>query len=161
MKKKNWIDAIFLASPGFLGIIESLFLGVTVLLGWIFSWPKMPFFPVLNIIGSILFFVAIIFHIYFERTHKQAHDRSDKITGIVSTGIYAKIRHPLYATVIFMYIGIGLAFGVICTLILAVLFAVRIIITIHREEKFLIDKFPQDYNKYMMNVKWRLVPHLY
>lgn len=159
--KKNWIDAIFLASPGHLGIVEAVFLGITAILGWIFSWPRMPFFPVLNIIGSVLFFVAIIFHIYFEKNHKQAHDRSDDITGIVSTGIYSKIRHPLYLTVILMYIGLGLAFGLIYTLILSVLFGVRISITMYREEKFLINKFPQEYTKYMMKVKWRLIPHLY
>src|SRR5271157_972689 len=149
--KKTWIDAIFLAPPGRLGIVEAVFLSVTVVLGWIFSWPRMPFFPILNIIGLALFFVAIIFHMYFEKTHKQAHARSDNITGIVSTGIYSKLRHPLYLTVIVMYIGVGLAFGVIYTLIFSILFDMRIIITIYREEKFLINKFPQEYSSYMMN----------
>ena len=159
--KKNWIDVIFLASPSYLGIVEVIFFSVTAIIGWIYSWPRMPFFPILNIIGSAVFFVAIVFHLYFEKTHKQAHNRSDNITGIVSTGIYSKIRHPLYLTVILMYIGVGLAFGVIYTLILSFLFDVRIIITIYREERFLINKFPHEYSKYMMNVKWRLIPHLY
>ena len=155
------MDLIFLANPGYLALVELSLLVGTGVLGWVFSWTKLPLFPVLNVIGVVLFLGSIVFHLYCERTHKQAHIQADDITHIVTTGIYSRIRHPLYLSLIFMNIGIGLAFGVIWTLVIAAATGVLAIMTAFKEEKFLINEFPEEYGQYKKDVRWRFIPKIF
>jgi len=161
MRNRKVIDGILLANHGYLALIELSLLVGTGVLGWVFSWPKLPLFPALNVTGVALFLGAIAFHLYCERTHQQAHDQADDITHIVTTGVYSKIRHPLYLSLIFMNLGIGLAFGVTCTLIIAIATGVLAIMTAFREEKFLLEEFPEEYGQYKKDVRWRLIPKIF
>ncbi|MBW8004049.1 MAG: isoprenylcysteine carboxylmethyltransferase family protein [Planctomycetes bacterium] len=83
------------------------------------------------------------------------------MTHIVTTGIYSKIRHPLYLSLIFINLGIGLAFRVIWTLIIAVVTGVLAIMTALKEEEFLLKEFPEEYSQYKKDVQWRLLPHIF
>jgi protein-S-isoprenylcysteine O-methyltransferase Ste14 len=56
-----------------------------------------------------------------EKEHRQAHERSEDIDTLVTSGVYAKIRHPLYLSIIILNIGIALSFGVFLTFIMALL----------------------------------------
>lgn len=161
MRNRKVIDVILLANPGHLALIELSLLVGTGVLGWVFSWPRLPLFPALNVTGGALFLGAIAFHLYCERTHQQAHDQADDITDIVTTGVYSKIRHPLYLSLIFMNLGIGFAFGVTWTLIIAIATGVLAIMTALREEKFLLEEFPEEYGQYKKDVRWRLIPKIF
>ncbi len=161
MTKRSAIESILLAKPVYLSAVEGVPLIVIGILGWVYSWPKMPLSPALNVIGVLLFLGALAFHQDCERVHEQAHQQSDKITHIVETGVYSKIRHPLYLSLIFVNLGIGLAFGVIWTVILAVLIGMRIIVTVLMEEAFLLGKFPEEYKQYKMKVRWRMIPGVF
>ena len=54
MKNENLIDSLLLSNPIYRGMIEYLLLIGTGILGLFFSWSKLPFLPVLNIVGGIL-----------------------------------------------------------------------------------------------------------
>ncbi|MGA2363709.1 MAG: isoprenylcysteine carboxylmethyltransferase family protein [Candidatus Aminicenantales bacterium] len=161
MIKRNVIDIILLANPIYISGVEGVLLIGTGILGWMFSWPRMPLFPALNVIGGVLFLSGVAFHHYCERVHQQAHHQSDDITRIVTAGVYSKIRHPLYLSMIFINLGIGLAFGIIWTFILAVLIKVRIIMSALKEEEFLLGKFPEEYRQYKQSVQWRMIPGMF
>ncbi|MGD1009501.1 MAG: isoprenylcysteine carboxylmethyltransferase family protein [Candidatus Aminicenantales bacterium] len=161
MTKRNVADRILLANPISLSGVEGALLIGTGILGWVFSWPKMPLFPALNVIGGVLFLGGVAFHHYCERVHRQAHHQSDDITRIIKAGAYSKIRHPLYLSMIFVNLGIGLAFGIIWTFILAVLIKVRIVMSALQEEEFLLRKFPEEYRQYKQSVRWRMIPGVF
>ncbi len=161
MKKVNFIDRLFLTNPMHRGEVEYLLLFGTGILGLIFSWPKIPYFPASNIIGGILLVSGLLFHLYAEKKHRQAHEKSADIEKIVQEGMFAKIRHPLYLSVIVMNLGIALAFGVIITVIIALVGVLHWIVSAFMEEKFLLQKFGNEYKQYMNHVRWRFIPGIF
>ena len=161
MKNGNLIDTLLLSNPIHRAMIEYLLLIGTGILGLFFSWSKLPFFPMLNIIGGILILSGFLFHIYAGKNHKQAHEKSADIVKIVNNGVFSKIRHPLYLTAIIINLGIALAFGVVLTLLIALCSSFHWIITALKEEVFLLQKFDQDYSQYKKNVRWRFLPGIF
>ena len=161
MKKGNLINTILLSNPVHRGMIEYILLIGTGILGLFFSWSKLPFFPMLNIIGGILILCGLLFHIYAEKNHKQAHEKSADIVKIVNDGVFSKIRHPLYMSAIIINLGIALAFGIALTLIIALVSIFHWIITALKEEEFLLQKFGEEYSQYKKDVRWRFLPGIF
>ena len=161
MKIGNVINSFFLSNPFYRGMAELSFLIGTGVCGLFFSWTKFAIIPVSNILGGILIFLALAFHWWTEKDHKQAHDHTENIEKIVTTGVYAKIRHPLYLSLILQNIGIALAFGVMTTCVIALLTIVHWIITAVIEEAVLLQKFPHEYTRYKQEVRWRIIPRVF
>ena len=80
---------------------------------------------------------------------------------IVTTGVYSKIRHPLYLSMIVMNVGIALAFGVMMTFVIALLTIIHWIVTSLKEEEVLLQKFPNEYMRYKQEVRWRMIPRVF
>jgi protein-S-isoprenylcysteine O-methyltransferase Ste14 len=161
VKKADFIDRLFASNPMHRGMVEYLLLFGTGILGLIFSWSKIPFFPASNIVGGVLIAAGLLFHLYAEKKHRQAHEKSADIERIVQEGMFARIRHPLYLGIIVMNVGIALAFGVVITLIIALLSVFHWIVSALKEEEFLLQKFGNEYKRYMNNVKWRFIPFIF
>ncbi len=161
MKKHTWIEKYLLLRPLIKGIIENGILIISGIISVIFKLWEIPFFPTINIIGGALFIFAGLFHGYCEKFHKQAHDKSSEIKNIVTSGIYSRLRHPIYLSLIIMNIGIALAFNSWISLFFAIIFALSWILTALEEEKYLLNKFGREYEEYMKNVRWRLIPGIF
>jgi protein-S-isoprenylcysteine O-methyltransferase Ste14 len=112
-------------------------------------------------LGGILILLAYGFHQWAHKKHRQAHEESQEIETIVTTGIFSKIRHPLYLSIIFMNIGIALAFGVMMTFILALLTIIHWVLTALKEEEALMKQFPAEYEGYKQQVRWRMIPWIF
>ena len=161
MKNGNLIDSLLLSNPIYRAMIEYSLLIGTGILGLVFSWSKLPFSLVLNIVGGIMILSGFLFHVHAEKNHKQAHEKSDDIAKIVKNGIFSKIRHPLYTSAIIINLGIALAFGVILTLIIAIVSILHWIMTALKEEEFLLQKFGEEYSLYKKEVRWRFIPRIF
>ncbi len=159
--KRNILDRYLLFSPAVRGFIEWGILIGSGILGALFSWTKIPFTPVTNIVGAIIFIIGLAFHCYSERAHRQAHQQADSIQEIVTTSMYACIRHPLYLCVIVMNIGIAMICGNIWSLLIAGIITVFTIMTVFKEEAFLKEKFHPKYQEYMKKVPWRMIPKVF
>ena len=76
--------------------------------------------------------------------------RLQKGHQLVTTGPYARIRHPLYSSLF----GIGVAFALVTAnwlfVLLAVLVIVGLIARVPREEKMMLDEFGDSYRDYML-----------
>jgi len=142
-------------------MVESVILIGTGICGLIFSWTKFSIFPVSNIVGGVLIVLAFAFHGWAEKDLKQAHEQPGDIDTIVTTGIYAKIRHPLYLSLIVLNVGIALAFGVMITFVIGLLTIIHWIITSLKEEDVLLQKFPNEYTRYKQEVRWRMIPGIF
>ena len=158
---KRLFDAYLLAKPAVRGWLEWGVLAGSGIFGLVVGTIRLPLFPFINFLGLLLFLAGLFFHMYAEWDHREAHKRSSEITGIVDQGMYAKIRHPLYLSLIVMDLGIALAFGVLWTLVLAFVFSVLAVLTAVREERFLLGRFPEQYACYRIRVPWRMVPRLF
>ena len=161
MKSCNVINAFFLSNPIYRGLAEMIILVGTGICGLVFSWKTFPFFPLLNVLGGILIILSFGFHGWAHKKHDQAHKDTEEIETIVTTGVFSKIRHPLYLSVILINIGIGLAFGVVVTFIIALLTIVHWVLTALKEEAALMKKFPVEYARYKQRVRWRMIPWMF
>lgn len=161
MKIGSIIDDFLLSNPFYRGMVEWLILIGTGICGLVFSWTTFSVSPFSNILGGILIILSFTFHCRAEKDHKQAHEQSKNIDTIVSSGVYRKIRHPLYLSLICFNFGIALAFGTLITFILALLMIFHWIATLLKEEEILLQRFPDAYKQYKISVRWRLIPGIF
>ena len=161
MKSGSIIDTFLLSNPFHRGMVELLILVGSGICGLVFSWAKFSIFPVSNILGGLLILSGFVFHGWTEKEHRQAHERSEDIDMLVTSGVYKKIRHPLYLSIIVMNIGIALCFGVLLTFIMSLLTIIHWTATSLKEEEVLVQKFPDAYNKYIKAVPWRMIPGIF
>jgi len=77
---------------------------------------------------------------------------------LVTSGIYSRIRHPMYTGVIIMFAGYVLFWGSFLSVPLWLAFSVLYVIKSIKEERILMDWFP-DYGEYKKRT-WRFMPLL-
>ena len=127
--------------------------------GWSVSFP-LP----LKILGFTLLPVASLFLFlsFRQNSFLSPHVRIqvERKQQLVTTGVYRIVRHPMYFSLLLIFVGVplllnsyvGLALGIMIT----VLFAFRAV----GEEKMLIAAFP-GYTDYKGKVRFRLIPFLW
>jgi protein-S-isoprenylcysteine O-methyltransferase Ste14 len=161
MKKDNLFNKYLLAKPTIRMLIEWPILIAIGIIGTIFSLQTIPFFPISNIVGVVLLIVGFSIHRSSHKTHKQAHQQSEKIQKLATGGIYSKIRHPGYLSLILIYFGFMFVWGIVWILVPVLVFATLTVLTAIREEKAMQNKFGKDYEEYTSQVQWRFIPKLF
>ena len=78
---------------------------------------------------------------------------------LITTGPYAVVRHPIYASVVAMAAGWALAWGSMPTLGGAAALVLLFDLKSRREERWLVERFPE-YADYQRRVR-KLVPFVY
>jgi protein-S-isoprenylcysteine O-methyltransferase Ste14 len=161
MQRLTLSDKILLAKPTHRMAVEWPILIIVALSGEIFSWSKIPFSPYSNIIGGIVIVGAWMFHVYCHRAHHKAHEQSSSIDSVVNAGVFGRIRHPMYLSLILMYFGFAIAWGVLWIFLPSFLFSILTVLTAIREEEFLARKLGSQYEEYMQHVPWRFIPGIF
>ena len=161
MKGHTFFNQYLLAKPTIRMVIEWPTIIVVGILGEIFSWIRIPLSPYSNFVGGAILLVGLIFHAYCHRVHQQAHEQSQHIEGLVTTGVFSKIRHPMYSSLILMYLGLAIAWGVVWMLLPFLLFSALTVLTTIKEEEFLLERFGHQYEEYMQAVPWRFIPKIF
>jgi protein-S-isoprenylcysteine O-methyltransferase Ste14 len=161
MKGQTLLTQYLLAKPIFRMVIEWPTIIIIGILGEIFSWVRIPLSPYSNFVGGAILLGGWIFHAYCHRVHKQAHEQSQQIEGLVTTGVFSKMRHPMYSSLILMYLGLAIAWGVVWMLLPSLLFSALTVLTTIKEEEFLLRRFGHQYEEYMQTVPWRLIPKIF
>ncbi len=127
-----------------------------------FIIPKYSLFGLLNIIGvtgliiSLILFISSLnlFNSYKENPKPQTHTKR-----IIKTGIFAYCRNPMYLAFILFHISMFLTFENVCYFLSAsgLFFWINNYI-IPKEEKYLNEKFGDEYLRYNKAVKkWMLI----
>jgi protein-S-isoprenylcysteine O-methyltransferase Ste14 len=78
---------------------------------------------------------------------------------LVETGAYRLVRHPIYSGIFFASLGWGLSVHGWLTIGYATLLFIVLDLKAHREERWLLEKFPE-YAAYQKRVR-RLIPFIY
>jgi protein-S-isoprenylcysteine O-methyltransferase Ste14 len=94
---------------------------------------------ILNITGGILSVLGVIMFLTALFTIKTLESYEG---DLITTGIYAKIRHPMYLGFIFWLAGFPMLFGAIFSYIFSIIFFCNIMFWRHLEETELIERFP-------------------
>jgi protein-S-isoprenylcysteine O-methyltransferase Ste14 len=161
MKWQTLLNQYLLAKPTLRMVIEWPIIIITGILGEIFSWVRIPLCPYSNFVGGAILLGGWIFHAYCHRVHKQAHEQSQQIEEIVTTGVFSRTRHPMYLSLILMYLGLAIAWGIVWMLLPSLLFSALTVLTTIKEEEFLLRRFGHRYEEYMQAVPWRLIPKIF
>jgi protein-S-isoprenylcysteine O-methyltransferase Ste14 len=142
---------MFLMVAGFAGVM------VVPALDHRFGWSHMP--PSMALAGDAL--VALgqlaIFIVFKENTFAAATIKLSPGQKVISTGLYARVRHPMYAGGLVMLIGVPIALGSWWGLLVVAAMTPALIWRLIDEEKFLEKNLP-GYADYEKKTPYRLAP---
>jgi protein-S-isoprenylcysteine O-methyltransferase Ste14 len=127
-------------------------------------WADYPAQPWAVALGAIIYPLGLWL---FRRSHKDL-GKNWSITleirdqhRVVSNGVYARVRHPMYSA--FWLMGLGQAFLLpnwIAGLAGLVGFSVLFFLRVDQEERMMLKTFGEEYRAYMGRTK-RIIPHVY
>ncbi len=113
---------------------------------FVFTWPHNA--VVHHIVGAVITFVAFLLWFIARVQLGNAFSIGAKANYLVQTGIYSKLRHPVYYFSILAVIGIAIYVWSPLMLIPVVLLILLEVYRIDKEEKVLVDKFGKAYDEY-------------
>lgn len=147
---------------GVVAVMGLIFLSGFILAGldFRFGWSKVPLHVV--IVASVLFLVG--YALYAEVMRENAYlSRTIKVEEgqtVISTGLYAVVRHPMYTASTVMFLSLPLILGSWYALIPFALYPVIMVVRIHGEEKLLTAEL-SGYEDYKREVKYRMIPFVW
>lgn len=122
-----------------------------------FGWSIVPW--QVAIFGDAL--IAFAFYIFYlvsiVNSYAAANVRVEAGQGVVSTGVYRFVRHPMYVGALFLFVGTPLALGSWWALLSFPVLIAVLVLRIRNEEKVLMRDLP-GYADYMHKVRYRLIP---
>ena len=125
-----------------------------------FGWS--PVAPAVSVIANAM--IALSFLLFFAVMKSNPYAAStiqvEEGQPVVSTGLYAHIRHPMYSGALLLLAAMPLALGSWWSVFLLVPFFPVLVWRILDEELFLRKNLP-GYAEYMQRVRYRLVPRLW
>ena len=99
----------------------------------------------------------IMFFVYRENTFASATIEIAPGQRVISTGLYALVRHPMYMGALFLFVGMSLSLGSWWGLCAFLLIVPALLWRLFDEEKFLARRLP-GYLEYQKKVRCRLIP---
>lgn len=125
-----------------------------------FCWSPVPSY--VAVAGDVLVVLGllIVFLVFKENTYTAGVITVETGQKVISTGPYARVRHPMYAGALVMLLGVPLALGSWWGLITFIPITIVIVWRLLEEEKFLLENLP-GYSEYRNRVRYRLVPYIW
>ncbi|MEA4971041.1 MAG: isoprenylcysteine carboxylmethyltransferase family protein [Candidatus Pelethousia sp.] len=150
------------AQKGYISLIGVLFLASFVLAGldYRFHWTRVPFGVslcalLLMIVGYGLFAATILQNAYASRVVEVQKEQT-----VVTTGLYAVVRHPMYLACLLLFPAMPLVLGSYIALFPMLLLPIGLILRIKNEEAVLRTEL-NGYTDYMQKTKYRLIPFIW
>jgi protein-S-isoprenylcysteine O-methyltransferase Ste14 len=125
-----------------------------------FGWSHMP--PDLALAGDGLMLLGwlVIFFVFRENTFTSTTIELAPGQQVISTGPYARVRHPMYVGGFVMLLGMPIALGSWWGALVMVVVLPVLIWRLLDEERFLAKNLP-GYTEYQRKVRYRLVPSVW
>jgi protein-S-isoprenylcysteine O-methyltransferase Ste14 len=125
-----------------------------------FGWSSVPGYGAITGDALVAVGLFIVFRVFKENTFTSGIIEIDPEQKVISTGPYARVRHPMYFGALIMLLGVPLAlgswWGVLATLPITLVIVWRL-----REEEIFLAKNLAGYLEYRMKVKYRLLPFIW
>ncbi|HEX7734245.1 MAG TPA: isoprenylcysteine carboxylmethyltransferase family protein [Ktedonobacteraceae bacterium] len=144
----------------FLAIFSNLALLLFCAFDYRFAWSPVPWY--VSAPGDVLVALGLFINLVVFRENSYGASTIETFADqkVISTGLYARVRHPMYVGVLVMVTGVPLALGSWWGLAILVLTIPVLIWRILDEEKLLRNDLP-GYSEYTRKVRYRLVPYLW
>ena len=153
-REKAQKTAVSLAALGFIALL------VLPGLDRRFGWSSMP--SSISLAGDALIALGfvLIFFVLKENPYSASTVQVMEEQRVISTGPYARLRHPMYAGALVLILGIPLALGSWWDLLVIFLMIPALMWRLVDEERFLKQNLP-GYSEYTQRVRHRLVPFIW
>lgn len=125
-----------------------------------FGWSDVPVEIIIITNIVILGGYLIIFNVFKQNSYASRIIETDKEQKVITTGLYAVVRHPMYIGVLIMYLPTPLALGSYWGLIPMALLPVALVLRILNEEKVLRENL-EGYREYCQKTRYRLIPYIW
>ena len=139
-----------------------LFIGGFIVCGldYRYGFSKLPDYIV--IIGSVMLLIgyALYIEVMRENEYLLRTIEIEKEQKVVDTGLYGLVRHPMYLSVILLFLSFPLVLGSLYGFCIFLIFPLVLIIRIRNEEKILVKEL-KGYSKYKLKVKYKLIPFIW
>ena len=125
-----------------------------------FGWSDVPLWVI--VFGDVLVAAGfvVVARVYRENSYTAATIGVEAGQTVISTGPYAKVRHPMYSGAMLYMFGTSPALGSYWGLIAFTVMLASLIWRLHDEERILVRELP-GYAEYRDSVRYRLVPHVW
>ncbi len=122
-----------------------------------FIFPKYPLLYVLNLLGVLIIILTPLVFLSSKNAFKIHEEKllpQTETNKIIKTGIYAYSRNPIYLCFVLFHFGMFLTFENTMYFLCSIgLFFWLNNFVIYEEEKYLKDKFGDEYERYCVSVK--------
>lgn len=125
-----------------------------------FGWSKVP--TAISVIGDVLVAagLGVAMLVVYQNRYAAATITVEDGQPLVTSGLYAVVRHPMYSASLVMMVGMALALASYWSLSAAAFGVLLLIARILDEEKLLSQKLA-GYDVYAQRVRSRLIPRLW
>ena len=125
-----------------------------------FSWTQLPgwistLFSALYLLGYAIYAEVMRENAYLSRTIEIQENQV-----VISTGLYAIVRHPMYSATLILFLSMPLILGSFISFLCFLLYF-PIIVRRIRSEEALLEQELSGYAEYKQRVKYRLIPHIW
>jgi protein-S-isoprenylcysteine O-methyltransferase Ste14 len=124
------------------------------------GWSSVPLG--LSLVGDLFILVSMgmVYRVFRENPFGSATVEIRKDQRVISTGPYAIVRHPMYASAAVYFVGLSLALGSYWGLAPSLLTILGLVWRLYDEETFLAEGLP-GYAEYCAKVRWHLIPGIF
>jgi protein-S-isoprenylcysteine O-methyltransferase Ste14 len=124
------------------------------------GWSAVPAW--LSLIGDVLLATGLCLGqlVIVQNSYAAASVRVEAGQTLTSSGLYALVRHPMYAADLIMMVGIPLALGSYWGLLFILPGLAVLVLRILDEEKMLTQEL-DGYREYTQRVRYRLLPYVW
>ncbi len=137
----------------FLSVLSFLIPG----LDYRFHWSDMPIWLVILSNAVVILGFVFIFFVFKKNSYASTIIQVEKKQPVISTGLYAIVRHPMYTATLLTLLFTPLALGSYWALLGFLLFIPSNVIRLVGEEKVLLRDLP-GYEDYCLKTRYRLIP---
>lgn len=155
---KSWDKILLSLYVIFTFVVMNVIIGLDIRLEWPHIGSNYMYIGlVLYILSVIISTKSLLTNKYFESSSRIQTERNQTV---ISTGIYAVVRHPGYSSIILWALSIPLLTGTIYTLIPSTVIIILICIRTYLEDKMLKREL-KGYPEYSHKVRYRLIPYVW
>jgi protein-S-isoprenylcysteine O-methyltransferase Ste14 len=124
------------------------------------GWSSVPLG--ISLVGDLLIVLSmwLVYQVFRENSFGSATVEVRQGQQVISTGPYAIVRNPMYASAVVYFVGMALALGSYWGLIAALLTTLGFVWRLSDEEAFLAQNLP-GYTEYCAKVRWHLIPGIF
>jgi len=138
------------------------FVGLLVIPGldYRFSWSSVPAAVVILSDVIVLLGFAIVFIVFKTNSYTSAAIGVSEGQKVITTGVYAVVRHPMYFGAVLILVFMPLALDSLWALIPALFICVFVVLRLLDEEKLLLKEL-DGYKEYCEKTRRHLIPYIW